>query len=103
MLDVFYRFATCREYSSQKKWLGNCLSFKMNKSTLYFCLSQYLFSEATTLLTCKCHIQTGFKTNLLKCLKVLKKNIKRIEDIQDAVMNLQGIIIRYNIQKKYYL
>ena len=51
------------------------------------------------MLTCKCHIQTGFKTNLLKCLKVLKKNIKRIEDIQDAVMNLQGIIIRYNIQK----
>ena len=51
------------------------------------------------MLTCKCHIQTGFKTNLLKCLKVLKKNIKRIEDIQDAVMNLQGIIIRYNNQK----
>ena len=40
---------------------------------LYFRLSQHLFSVATTLLTCKCHIQTGIKTNLLKCLKVLKK------------------------------
>ena len=45
----------------------------MNKLMLYFCLSQHLFSEATTLPTCKCHIQTGIKTNLLKCLKVLKK------------------------------
>ena len=45
----------------------------MNKSTLNFYLSQHLFSEATTLLTCKCPIQTGLKTNLLKCLKVLKK------------------------------
>ena len=45
----------------------------MNKSTLYFYLSQHLFSEATTLLTCKCPIQTGLKTNLLKFLKELKK------------------------------
>ena len=49
--------------------LENCMTLSMYKETVWFSVTPYLFSVATTLSTCNLHFHTGLKPSSKKKLR----------------------------------